>query len=92
MSCARNAHISKYLQIFRGKIRTIVDRVEIVLFWLCMMFNIQYIHASSYFCVVSGHNKTLLKSVSPTEVLQSSRFLNIKLVTREGFHKLLSYL
>ena len=29
------------------------------------------------------------KSASLTEVLQISRFLNMKLVTREGFHKLL---
>ena len=32
------------------------------------------------------------KSASPTEVLQISRFLNINLITREGFHKLLSCL
>ena len=42
--------------------------------------------------MVSGKNKTLLKSASPTEVLQISRFLNIKVVTREEFHKLLSCL
>ena len=42
--------------------------------------------------MVSGQNKTLLESASPTEVLQMSRFLNKKLVTHEGFYKLLAIL
>ena len=62
-------HISKYFWIFRGKIRTLVDRVEITS---------NYIHAFSYSYVLSGQNKTLLKSTPPTEVRQISRFLKVK--------------